>query len=325
MHTRIIAGLVIGTSLTISSVVFGGCSGNAHLENPFGTDQPVSTQDGCAYVYENSFTNEGTLYQEKAPDGTPCQGNLGSCQSGICVARNDMDGSTQEIDGGTDAENPPDCDMESAECAPTECHNVVCENGTCTQMPLSEGDCEISTGASGTQNGICFQGECKECTETDVSKCPTPNNAYCDNFECKVCNISDCGKGTCAACIGQPCKLPTDCAEGSCIDSVCCKTECSGLCMTCNGASPGTCTPVEDGNQDSCPSGSYCFPKISGSGKRCYLQAGEICGADVNCMSKTCLMPLNELWRCSKSEGGEYCASDGDCSSGNCNDHRCAP
>lgn len=54
------------------------------------------------------------------------------------------------------------------------------------------------------------------------------------------------------ALVGKPCAKNDDCASRSCVDGVCCSTECGG-CGVCN-ATPGTCTPRAAGSESTaCP------------------------------------------------------------------------
>jgi len=56
------------------------------------------------------------------------------------------------------------------------------------------------------------------------------------------------GPTTPKAQIGQACQAGTDCASSFCADGVCCKTACTGTCVTCSAAgSVGTCIPADVG------------------------------------------------------------------------------
>jgi len=46
---------------------------------------------------------------------------------------------------------------------------------------------------------------------------------------------------------GSPCTSRDQCASGFCSDGVCCNQDCRGSCMSCAGATPGTCAPAAVG------------------------------------------------------------------------------
>ncbi|HMF40868.1 MAG TPA: hypothetical protein VKQ32_09235, partial [Polyangia bacterium] len=56
--------------------------------------------------------------------------------------------------------------------------------------------------------------------------------------------------------IGATCALAADCKSGFCFDGVCCRSDCSGMCQSCNQpGSVGTCTnvPVGADPRNDCP------------------------------------------------------------------------
>lgn len=346
MHTRITVGLVLGISLTLVAGVFGGCSGWTQDGPLVGTDPGVTHPDRpCVLVYENSPTVDGVPYEENAPDGYPCNGGLGKCSSGVCDTRNDVDAAA---DGTSDA---PYCTTDT-ECPHIECSVGKCKNGSCTQEATSNGTCNIITNGANSQNGICVEGKCKECTSTNVSQCPQDDNStpYCNPkhecvtcsnlipLKCPFCNNKmkdgtetgiDCGNDACGKCNGEPCTFYTKCASDHCVDGYCCNSACDGTCMTCAGSAPGACSAVEDGlSDDTCPKGpihsSFCFGTSANStDKRCYFEAETLCppdglGADPSqCMSGEC------GWRdgsyvCLPGAGDKFCAVYSDCESNVC-------
>jgi len=88
------------------------------------------------------------------------------------------------------------------------------------------------------------------------------------------------------ALVASPCTKNDDCASRSCVDGVCCSTECAG-CGVCN-ATPGTCTPRAEGTEtDRCA--SYKCKGTLECPTKCENDAD--CAARANCdpATKTCV------------------------------------
>ncbi len=352
MQARVAAGLFIGTtSFAFAASAFGGCSGWTQDGQLIGTDKPVSIGDGCVYVYENSFLDDGTRYQEDAPDGTPCKDNWGTCQSGICVEKSDIDAS---IDAPADTGQ---C-VADGDCPNVECQTRKCNNGTCEYTAVSDIDCKLTVAGGTTRDGVCDQGVCSECTPTNTTHCPTGDTSTpycnsanecvtCSNFSkagCKFCQNNtkdgtekgiDCGNDACGKCNGESCAFDTQCASGHCVDGFCCDSACTGTCMTCAGQVRGTCIPVMDGREDDTCSKfpkSFCFEASADSANnRCYFRADAFCVLDgldpvpSFCTSGECQLSWG-VPICTKGDKSDYCVGNGDCISNKCNaDKRCDP
>jgi hypothetical protein len=67
---------------------------------------------------------------------------------------------------------------------------------------------------------------------------------------------------------GSTCNLNSDCMTGYCFDKVCCATDCTGVCRTCNGKTPGQCALADDGTD----------PRNS-----CDVQTPQSCGTVGTC------------------------------------------
>jgi hypothetical protein len=60
-----------------------------------------------------------------------------------------------------------------------------------------------------------------------------------------------CSAGPCGSIQdGIACSKHEQCASAHCVDGVCCEAEACSTCLTCNGASPGRCTPVPSQRSD---------------------------------------------------------------------------
>jgi hypothetical protein len=64
---------------------------------------------------------------------------------------------------------------------------------------------------------------------------------------CQGASCTDSGEGGSGLLAqGAACTSDSACSTGHCVDTVCCESACSGVCMTCNapGGTPGTCVPI---------------------------------------------------------------------------------
>lgn len=94
--------------------------------------------------------------------------------------------------------------------------------------------------------------------------------------------------------VGETCTTSADCKDGApCQQGVCCSRTCNGLCLTCNGAHPGTCEAAATGApgpQNRCGAGE-CGGVCSGIAQTsngfpvssCTFPAGRTCGTGATC------------------------------------------
>lgn len=93
---------------------------------------------------------------------------------------------------------------------------------------------------------------------------------------------------------GGPCVTKNDCADGNeCEQGVCCYSNCSGSCQTCNGAHPGTCETMAEGNvckPATCSNGILTTTAQCSAMAQCvYNGPSQACAGDLNCAdSATC-------------------------------------
>ena len=100
---------------------------------------------------------------------------------------------------------------------------------------------------------------------------------------------------------GMACTAGNQCISGSCVDGICCglpagSTSC-GTCQTCNGTSPGTCTPFAAGTTapaGQCTAAPPCgnTGTCNGSGGCTQAAASVSCGLALSC-SGTTLQPAS--------------------------------
>jgi alpha-tubulin suppressor-like RCC1 family protein len=192
---------------------------------------------------------------------TACTGSCQTCATGTCLP----------VMNGTDADT----------CTGTKICNA---SGTCL---LAQG--QTCTAGTDCATGQCVDGHC--CNTACTGSCLTCATGTClpvmngtDADTCtgtKICNAS----GTCLLAQAQTCTAGTDCATGQCADGRCCDTACTGLCMTCNAtATPGTCSKVVNGDDDTCTGSLTC----NGSSV-CLKKQGQSCAVGGDCANSTCV------------------------------------
>lgn len=104
---------------------------------------------------------------------------------------------------------------------------------------------------------------------------------------------------------GSACSADADCATGFCTDGVCCQSDCSGPCESCNQpGNAGSCQPHADGTDpdqdclDSAKGTGACAGACDGSG------ACKMPGTETTCGQTTCV---------SGKQTGSACNGKGEC------------
>lgn len=310
-----------------------GCSGK---QRAFGEAEEGSGFAGAAAEQdmnsllpdENGITGAagGSTDEDGLTDPIELQpGSLGSacaldggCDSGFCVAGRCCDSR---------------CDGLCEACS---------ESGRCDVAPDDDQRCPVIQCAEAT-NACATYAETQATNRCEsVGLCKTvcdPASVAVDTACAEVapgipgiCNeAGDCVDPRSA--FGASCQSDIDCAEGSCVDGVCCREACDGTCESCD--STGTC--VADPAETSCGDGLSCFGRGAclspngaacqnstecgsgncepavGGGSACCAEAcpdGQLCNSDGACVS-----PESDL--------GTPCTNDGECIGGRCFDGVC--
>src|SRR5439155_24325060 len=185
----------------------------------------------CSDCRSQSFTVAGTR------DSPACRTDA-DCLTGFC-----RDGTCCEGDcpGACRACNLP---ASYGLCAPVPAGqdpDLECPSGqTCN----GAGACAAAAGATCSSPADCASGFCVDsvcCVSSCTGACETCNLADSPgtcvaipsgqdpDAECpagQACN----GAGKCAGGAGSACSVAVDCLGGECVDGVCCKSACAGLC-----------------------------------------------------------------------------------------------
>ncbi|CAF1468429.1 unnamed protein product, partial [Rotaria sordida] len=307
---------------------------------------------------DNPTCNDGLLNQGEADIdcGGPCTSirtcDIGQhcnvstdCTSGICNSTNQCDNPTcndgllnqgeADIDCGGPCTSNQTCNIGqncnvSTDCTSGICNSTdQCDNPTCNDGLLNQGEADIDCGGPCTSNQTCNIGQhCNVSTDCTSGICNSTNQ--CDNPTCNDGLLNqgeadtDCG-GPCTSIrtcdIGQHCNVSTDCTSGICnITNQCDNPTCNDGLLNQGEADTdcgGPCTPIRtcDIGQH-CNVSTDCTSGICNSTNQCdnptcndgLLNQGE---ADIDCGG-----PCTPIRTC---DIGQHCNVSTDCTSGICN------
>ena len=224
--------------------------------------------------------------------------NLGTC---VMVAKGKQDPVTCSAPGKV-CDGAGGCVKAKGEtCAQnSECLTLLCVDGRCCDAACT--------------------GLCKACAVSgSLGKCSDIPSGQTDTFPMGTCiGTKACdGNGKCKPGIGQKCTQNSDCANNTCVDGYCCKTQCSQTCMSCGVVSKvGTCSPMAIGKDTGCD--GVCQPCSSGACTPLKY------GTQVNTGGKTCTgtKVCDGSGDCKKAVG-QGCGKSNECASDNCADGVC--
>ncbi|HEY3358711.1 MAG TPA: choice-of-anchor D domain-containing protein [Polyangia bacterium] len=284
--------------------------------NAGGTDCLASCTLGTDCTAGNYCDGAGHCVWKKSL-GTVCGGG-NECQSGLCVdgvccdtpcngacqactaAKKGAggDGTCGNIAAGADPDNECLTQAQST-CGTT---GVCGGNGACQLYPAST-QCAAQTCSGSTRSaarqcdgtGTCGVGGTSSCAPYNCNAGGTDCLASCSQHsECTAGNYCDptnhCvpKKGDGGSCGGA-----AECTSGFCFDSVCCHTDCTGICRTCNGTNPGTCQNTaaqldpraQCGACQACDGNGGCTAASAGTDphNECAYSAPATCGDDGTC------------------------------------------
>ena len=304
-----------------------------------GTCGPIT----CNAGWGNCDTNPDCETQLNTPTncgkcGTACDtakplcstvGGQQTCVSDCSAAAPTKCG-TKCVDTKTDIAN---CGMCGTACS---LPNAVaaCTNSQCTMTSCQTGFADCNAGQPGCETPLGTASNCGRCGEvcganlkcdagsrTCVDICTgggTGNAGHCCSAADCPSNLPVCSGRTCVGKPnGQSCSSSTECANGNCVDGVCCNTACGGQCEACDvNGSIGTCKAV------------------TGAPHRNARPARAMCGGDPACggtcnvtVTTKCTYPANQCRTASCSAArvqvnAATCDANGACpatSTTNCN------
>ncbi len=249
--------------------------------------------------------------------GSACAIDSG-CDSGFCVGGRCCDGA---------------CDGVCEACS---------ERGSCELAPADDARCPVITCAASSTTCATYAEtqSFDRCQSVGVCKTACDPLTVALDTVCAevapgisgVCNeTGDCVDPRSA--LGLACQSDLDCAEGTCVDSVCCNEACGAACESCDAA--GACAADPDGTN--CGDGLQCFGRgacLSPNGAAC--QTAAECGSG-NCEPATgggsacCEAPCADGLLCNgdgacispESDLGAGCTDDTQCIGARCVDGVC--
>lgn len=279
-------------------------------------------------------SGSGTCLAKKAigqacGDGAEC--TSGNCVDGVCC-NNTCTGPCRACNlsgsAGTCTNHPAQTDPESdcglcMVCGAGACVNATGGTDPKNECPFSaESSCGLDGQCSGSgacrywsSSTVCVAGTCANNVRhlTDYCSgsgtCVDSGTQNCSPYECEgaVCRTgcsSDihcvsgyyCSGSACVAKkpLGQTCGASNQCISGICADGVCCNTDCTGACRSCNIAgSVGTCSnysantdpEAECGLCRICNGIGGCSNAAAGTDPKdqCDQQSTASCGRDGQC------------------------------------------
>lgn len=224
--------------------------------------------DAFGYSTREYFTEAYSRYVDKHGCAVDADCVSGHCVEDVCCDTTCGDGCTSCLGSGKSFGVDGMCGFVAAGTDPraacpydiSTCNTGVCDGrGACGLYPdetvctprYCEGDHEAY--------GRCGGGRCYYAKGFDCSI------GYGCNQETGSCNSScktadDCDRAGGFTCIARQCRLPVgavcvnnrgQCGSGSCVNGVCCESECPGACSACSnaltGEPDGKCAPIKAG------------------------------------------------------------------------------
>jgi hypothetical protein len=254
----------------------GGAAGTCGDTCGSGKQCNVDTDCGSGHCADGVCCNTactGTcLACSAAKKGGGADGVCGSIAFGLqdanatttCIGNNACDGTNtcKKLDGQA--------------CMAGQCLNGNCIDGVCCNSPCN-GSCLACSAAKkgGGVDGVC--GNVPVNQQDSVGTTPCTGNNACD------------GAGACKSKIGQGCAGNAACANGQCVDSICCGVPSCGACQSCALGPVGTCGFIPSGMPDNVPASTCVSPSACDGAGNCKSGVGQPCAGNTNCANNQCV------------------------------------
>jgi hypothetical protein len=345
-----------GSGIACGSTTCSSGTQTGHACNGLGTCNP-STSDACSpYVcadtskcaktcasdagcVANSYCAANNTCQADQNKGAICtaasQCTSGNCVDGFCcdapcsgacqacsaAKTGGTNGTCKAITLGTDPDGDcpddgtPSCDRNGVCDGVGACqkyaNGTACGSTTCSAGMQAGQSCDGAGNCKASQATSCSPYVCSgtACGSACVSDADCITSAYCD--AASHC-VADQGNG-------KSCTKASQCANGNCVDGVCCDQACAGGCQACSAAKKGT------GNDGVCGN----VVKDSDPDNDCSADAPTSCKNDGGCDGKGACKKYDSgtacgATQCSGSQlTGRQCDGLGNCVNGQTSS--CAP
>jgi len=281
------------------------CAGTCERCDTSGTC--VGVDDGADGTCSGTFECAGQG-QCRLADGQACV-SPSMCASSVCISGRCCAGACG-VGQWCPGEGGACADITSTACTSSlQCPGgYYCDGATghCAERKAPGAECTgTSTGECAT--GLCSDGVC--CDRACTLPCEDCAGGLCIRDPAgsdprDACpGAATCGMdGQCKLPLGADCSAdPMSCASGTCVDSVCCASPCSGLCERCDAT--GACVGVDAGPDAACNGVFEC----AGQGQ-CKIADGQPCSFPAMCASNVCLGGRCCAEACA---GGQWCPGAG--------------
>jgi hypothetical protein len=181
--------------------------------------------------------------------------------------------------------------------------NVPANACTGTSTCDGGGNCKKANGQTCAATAECATGTCVDNVCCGVASCPACQSCGAsgtcgniasgmpDNVPANACTgMTACdGMGNCKKVNGQTCADTSECATGTCVDSVCCGVASCPACQSCAEGPNGTCADIASGMPDNDPTNTCTGMTACDGVGNCKKINGQTCTLTSECVTGNCV------------------------------------
>jgi len=225
---------------TLTDCALFSCEDGAESGNHCATGcDPAGTGDDDLFCIATAHCDAAACVADE-PNGGVCDEDSdcgsGHCDGGFCCDS----GACCIADAGCGG-NTLTCDNMTT-CQGTR-GDATCISNTCTVMTGIADDTSCGSDIVAIDCGLYLPALCDGTADQTPPSCATSCTLDTECIPTSHCDLGSCVPDRPA---GGTCGRNEDCQDGlSCVDGVCCTSDCTGICQSCNVAgSEGACTPI---------------------------------------------------------------------------------
>jgi hypothetical protein len=249
------------------------------------------------------------------PKGASCSGN-GQCTSTLCIdgfccekpcsgcnacakaMTGQPDGTCAPVSAGNDPHKACDDDTTATPAKPCGNDGTCDGKGGCRKVGAGQECGAASCSSNGTTftpaskcdgNGTCVAATPQVCSPYDCAVTGCKKTCTTQN-QCDTGTYCDITAGTCVTkkTNGKTATQTYECESGVIADGVCCNSECKGVCESCSGDTPGTCSYVTGTSKHgTCPGTAPCQATCQGTSASCTPASTSTVCREPSCDSAT--------------------------------------